>query len=140
MLNPVVRAILASPLHWPLSRWFVLLRWTGEKSGEQRATPVSYVQERRVLYVTAGDKWTEHVVGNATLTVRLRGSWRPATAVLIGDPDDSRREHIRLFTEHGWFRWLAGIPRKRDGKPDEALVAQAIEAGRKLIVIEMRVR
>ncbi len=138
LLNPFVRFLLASPLHWPLSRWFVLLSWTGEKTGQPRSTPVSYVREGSVVWVTAGDKWTEHVVGNQTLRVRLRGIWKPATAVEVTDPEECRREHVRLFKEHGWFRFLAGIP-KRDGKPDEEQLAHAIESGRKLIRIEWEV-
>ena len=135
VLNPVVRTLLRSPLHWPLSRWFVLLSWTGEKSGQQRSTPVSYVQEDSVAWVTAADKWTKHVVGNETLRLRLRGAWTSASASQV-ENEESLQQHVRLFSDHGWFRWLAGIP-KRNGEPDEAQVAKDIESGRKLIRIQI---
>ena len=41
--NPAMKLILNSPVHWPLSRWFAVLSWTGRKSGRHYSTPVSYV-------------------------------------------------------------------------------------------------
>ncbi len=135
-LNPIVKFLLATPLHWPWSRWFLLLAWTGAKSGQPRSTPVSYVSDETGTFVTTGDRWPAFVTGNPTFRVRMRGSWRAATAVIVADPDESRREHERVFSDHGWFRWLAGIP-KRDGKPDDAAVVRAIASGRQLVRIEL---
>ncbi len=132
LLNPIVKTLLATPLHWPWSRWFLLLAWKGVKTRKPRSTPVSYVRDDTGTFVTTGDKWPAFVIDNPTLRVRLRGKWQPATAVIVTDPQESRREHGRIFSEHGWFRWLAGIP-KRDGKPDDAAVAKAIASGRKLV-------
>ena len=72
-LNPVVRLILASPLHWPLSRWFLLVSWTGAKTGQTHTTPVSYVRDGGALFVTTGDRWTRFAVGNPTFRVRYSG-------------------------------------------------------------------
>jgi hypothetical protein len=135
LLNPIVRVLLATALHWPLSRWFLLLAWTGLKSGRARSTPVSYVRDQTGTYVTTGDRWTAYVIGNPSLRVRMRGRSTAARAVLIENPEVSLREHERIFSEHGWFRLLAGIP-KLDGHPDSAAIAKAIASGRKLIRID----
>jgi F420H(2)-dependent quinone reductase len=134
-LNPVMRALLVSPLHWPLSRWFLVLSWKGAKTGRVYRTPVSYVSDEAGIFVTSGDRWTRYVIDNPTFRVRLRGRWIPATAVPISDPEDSRREHRRIFEEHTWFRWLAGIP-SVEGHTDDAAVARATASGRNLIRID----
>jgi hypothetical protein len=135
-LNPVVRTLLASPLHWPLSRWFLLLSWTGAKTGQAHRTPVSYVLDEAGIVVTTGDRWPRYVIGNPSFRVRNRGRWFSATAAQIDDPEESVREHVRIFQRHNWFRWLAGIP-KKDGQTDVDAVGRAIKAGRKLIWIEL---
>lgn len=133
-LNPIVRILLASPLHWTVSRWFLLLAWKGSKTGRARSTPVSYITDASGTWVTTGDRWPLFVIGNPALRVRMRGHWSPASAVLVDDERESVREHTRIFSDHGWFRFLAGIP-AREGSPDSLAIAKAIESGRKLIRI-----
>ena len=135
-LNPIMRLLLASPLHWPLSKWFLLLSWTGSKTGRARSTPVSYVSDATGIMVTTGDRWPRYVIGNPTFRVRHRGRWSLATVSEVSDPGESKREHVRIFDEHNWFRLLAGIP-KKDGHTDVDAVARAIAAGRKLIRIDL---
>jgi hypothetical protein len=137
VLNPIVELLLRSPVHWPLSRWFLLIAWTGQKSGLERSTPVSYVSDEVGTWVTTGDRWPDFACGNPTFRVCHRGRWRPAVAVEVADLADSQREHERIFSVHAWFRILAGIP-KHNGKPDSASIARAIAAGRRLIRIEYR--
>lgn len=136
VLNPVILRLLASPLHWPLSRWFLLISWTGAQTGGTHSTPVSYVRDQAGIFVTTGDRWPRFAVGNPTFRVRYRGRWSSAAAVLVADPEDSRPGHVRIFEQHGWFRFLAGIP-KAHGHTDEAAVVRAIAAGRKLIRIDL---
>jgi F420H(2)-dependent quinone reductase len=138
VVNPIVRVVLASPVHWILSRWFLLLSWTGQKSGQARSTPVSYVTDDVGTWVTTGDRWPDYVIGNPTLRVRMRGRWSPARAVLIDDEAQSLREHTRIFTEHRWFRFLAGIP-ARHGVPHDTAIATAMQAGRKLIRVDRQI-
>jgi F420H(2)-dependent quinone reductase len=134
--NPVMRALLASPLHWPLSRWFLLISWTGAKTGLARSTPVSYVRDGTTIYVTTGDRWPRYVMGNDTFRVRQRGRWVSARAELVTDREESSREHARIFARHGWFRLLAGIP-KRGGRVDEKAINRSLEAGRQLVWIAL---
>jgi hypothetical protein len=135
-LNPVVRLLLTSPLHWPLSRWFLLVSWAGAKTGRTHATPVSYVSDETGIFVTTGDHWPRFVVGNPTFRIRYRGGWHAATATKISDPAESAREHRHLFDQHGWFRLLAGIP-STHGHADDEAIARSIAGGRNLIRIEL---
>jgi hypothetical protein len=134
-LNPIMRFVLATPFHWPLSHWFLLIGWTGGKSGKQHSTPVSHIRDDTGIWVTTGDRWPRFVIGNETTRVRLGGRWVRARAVPITDAEVSRRMHARLFQDHGWFGFLAGIP-KRDHRVDEAAVVRSIAAGRQLLRID----
>jgi hypothetical protein len=135
--NPVMRRLLASPLHWPWSRWFAVLAWTGRKTGRRYSTPVSFVREGRTAYVTTGDRWWRNLTERAPVAMRISGRWRKGTAVSLTDPADSREQHERLFREHPWFRLLAGIPRGPEGGPDTVAVARAVMAGRVLVRIDL---
>ena len=135
--NPLVRRLLESPLHWPLSRWFAVLAWTGRKTGRRYSTPVSFVREGRTAYVTTGDRWWRNLTEGGPVAMRIAGRWREGTAAPLMDPAESRAQHERLFREYSWFRLLAGIARGPGGGPDTAAVARAVMAGRVLVRIEL---
>jgi hypothetical protein len=135
--NPVMRPLLDSPIHWPLSRWFAVLAWKGRKTGRRYSTPVSYVREGNTVFVTTGDKWWRNITGGAPVTMRLAGRERQGTAEPILDAGAGRAEHERLFRDHPWFRRLAGIPKGADGGPDPTAVARAVESGRVLVRIQL---
>jgi hypothetical protein len=134
--NPVMRRLLDSPVHWPLSRWFAVLAWSGRRSGRRYSTPISYVREGDVAFVTTGDRWSRNLSGGASVAIRIAGRWRQGTAQpILGAA--GRAEHERLFREHPWFRRLSGIPKGPDRGPDAAAVARAVASGRVLVRIQL---
>ena len=134
--NPVMRRLLNSRAHWPLSRWFAVLSWTGRKSGRQYSTPVSYVRDGSSAYVTTGDRWWHNLTGGAPVRVRISGHWLEGIGVPVRNAE-SRTEHERLFREHPWFRWLSGIPGDGRGGPDRVALDRALGSGRVLVRIEL---
>jgi hypothetical protein len=135
--NPAMRVLLGSPLHWPLSRWFAVLSWTGRKTGRRYSTPVSYVREGTTVWVTTGDRWWHNLTGGAPVSIRVRGRWHEGRGVAVTDGVESRLEHRRLFVENAWFRRLAGIPGGRGGGPDPEALVQSLGAGRVLVRIDL---
>jgi hypothetical protein len=131
-----MRRLLESPAHWPWSRWFAVLVWSGRKTGRRYSTPVAYVREGSTCYVTTGDRWWRNLVGGAPVAMRIAGRWQQGNAVALTDAEQSRAEHERLFRGHPWFRVLAGIPTSRGGGPDTAAVRRAVAAGRILVRVE----
>ena len=136
-LNPIIRILLDSPLHWPLSRWFAILAWTGRRSGERYSTPVSYVREGSTVWITTGDKWWHNLSGGAPVRMRIGGLWHSAQGEAVTDRALSRTEHERLFRAHAWFRWLSGIPAATGGEPDARAIDRALEAGRTLVRVDL---
>lgn len=136
--NPVMRRLLDSPVHWPLSRWFAVLAWRGRKTGRRYSTPVSYVREGGTAFVTTGDAWWRNLEGGAPVAMRIAGRWHTGSALPLLDAADSHAEHERLFRLHPWVRRLAGIPAEPDGGPDADELARAIAAGRVLVRIQLQ--
>jgi deazaflavin-dependent oxidoreductase (nitroreductase family) len=137
LLNPVMRRLLRSPLHWPLSRWFAILTWTGRRSGQPYSTPISYVREDEIVWVTTGDRWWRNLLDGAPVGVHLAGRWREGTGAPVTDPTESYAVHARLFRAHPWFRLLSGIPADRTGDPDPTAIERAVDAGRVAVRIKL---
>ena len=138
LLNPMMRLLLGSPLHWPLSRWWILLRWRGPDTGEPHTIPVSHIREGDTLLVTTGDRWWQRLERSPEVKARVSGRWRPVRASIVHDRETAVSEHVRLFRRHAWFRILAGVPRRPRGGPDPEAVARAVDAGRTLVRLEIR--
>lgn len=138
VLNPVVRALLGSPLHWPLSRWLALLTVTGRKTGIRRTTPVSYVRDGDLVFLTTGDRWVWNLSGGAPVEIRIRGRWLAGDATPVTDHEESLATHQRLFREHPWFRALCGLPAGAPDGADPVALQQSLAAGRTLVRISLR--
>jgi deazaflavin-dependent oxidoreductase (nitroreductase family) len=137
LLNPVLERLLASPLHPLLSPFFMLLGWTGRKTGRSYTTPVSYVREGDRVFVTTGDRWWRNLVGGGPVQLRIAGRAWTGTATLLTDREECIAVHTRLFRERPFFRRLAGLPAAPGGGADPADVARAVDAGRMLVRIDL---
>jgi deazaflavin-dependent oxidoreductase (nitroreductase family) len=86
--NPIITFILRSPFHFLVSGMYLLITFTGRKSGRTYTTPVQFKQEGRTLkFVTRrGRAWWRNLNGGAPVSVRVRGRTQTGTAsVLPGD-------------------------------------------------------
>ena len=75
LYNPIVAAILRSPLHAAMSNSTMLLTFSGRKSGRTYTTPVNYVRDGDELLVVGsrGHSWWKNLRGDAVVSVRVRG-------------------------------------------------------------------
>ncbi len=75
LYNPVVAAVLRSPLHGLMSKSVMLLTYRGRRSGRAFATPISYVRDGEDLLAAASrdHAWWKNLRGGAPVKVRLRG-------------------------------------------------------------------
>jgi deazaflavin-dependent oxidoreductase (nitroreductase family) len=88
--NPLLRVVLSSPLHRPLSRTLLVLSYIGWRSGRRRATPVQYARFGDDLALVAArashKSWWRNFRDPAPVTITLRGRRQRAIAeVLRGD-------------------------------------------------------
>jgi hypothetical protein len=106
IVNPLVRALLRSPLHPLLSGRLLLLRVTGRRSGRTFEVPVGYLRNDSGLVITVGSperkQWWRNIDGPAPITLALGGRTRTGVAELL-DSGATMQVHIALPNEllHG---------------------------------------
>ncbi len=90
--NTVVETILKSRAHPILSRSMVLVRYVGNRSGEERTLPVQYADTLHGLVVMVGKpetkNWWRNFVQMGQAQVLLKGTWTPMTAHALRGADD----------------------------------------------------
>lgn len=73
IVNRLMTFVLRSPLHGIVSKNFLLITFTGRKSGKIYTTPVSYSQDGDRVTIFTHANWWENLQHEAPLTLRLRG-------------------------------------------------------------------
>jgi len=78
--NPVIRPLLASPLHRVLSKRLMLLTYTGRKSGRRITIPIGYFEwePNVVLAASSHFGWIPNLRTGPTVQLRIRGRRRHA--------------------------------------------------------------
>lgn len=86
LYNPLMIGLLRSPLHGIASKYFILLTFTGRKSGKVYTTPVEYFYNGNTLHVFTQVQrvWWRNLQGGVPVTVRLRGQDYAAIAEAVG--------------------------------------------------------
>jgi deazaflavin-dependent oxidoreductase (nitroreductase family) len=117
LVNPLVRAILRSPVHGMLSRSLLILTYSGRRTGRMRSLPVMYAEEsNRDLVIFAGSPdektWWKNLIEPAPVSIILRGRRFNANACAI--PGGPR-------VEAAWKTYTAKFPKasvaRKQGEP-----------------------
>ena len=85
--NPVMRRLLRSPLHGPVSRALCLLHFRGRRTGRAYTVPVGHHLIDGQLCVLTNSGWRVNFRGGADIEVTHRGRRHRARAELVEDPD-----------------------------------------------------
>ena len=88
-INPLVVFLLTSPLHFLVSKWFMVLNVTGRKTGTVYRIPVQYYQQGHVLMViTSRDyRWWRNLIDGTLVEVNLRGKTVKGHTSISLNPD-----------------------------------------------------
>jgi hypothetical protein len=90
--NTVVETILKSPAHPILSKSMVLVRYVGNRSGQEHTLPVQYADTHHGLVVVVGRSetktWWRNFTEMGQAQVLLKGTWTPMTAHALRGADD----------------------------------------------------
>ena len=73
VMNKVPTTILRSPLHPLMSNKYLLLSFTGLKSGRKYTTPVAYLRDHETFLVTTDSPWWKNLHGGAPVTLQVKG-------------------------------------------------------------------
>lgn len=99
-LNPLIRALLRSPLHFLASKGLMVLSVTGRKSGRSFSFPVGYQREGGTLTVLVSEarrkQWWRNLRQPAPVGLVLRGRERTGTGQLVAPGSDLFYRSVEL--------------------------------------------
>jgi deazaflavin-dependent oxidoreductase (nitroreductase family) len=97
-LNPLVGALLRSPLHFLLSPGLALLTVTGRRSGRSYSIPVGYQRDGDDVVVMVSEarhkQWWRNYYEPGPVQLRLRGREQSGTAELVAPGSEEFRERV----------------------------------------------
>jgi len=103
--NPLVRAVLSSPLHRLLSRGLALITVTGRRSGRRYTFPVGYRQDGDWVTVNVGaagrKRWWRNLSYEDRVEMRIRGRRRAGRARAHGDEHTGVTVEVHLDPDAG---------------------------------------
>ncbi|MEE9608526.1 MAG: nitroreductase/quinone reductase family protein [Myxococcota bacterium] len=113
-LNPLLAAILRSPLHWLLSPGLVLLTVTGRRTGRRYSIPVGYQRDGEVLTIMVSEapkkSWWRNFRQPGSIELHLRGRARSGRAELVAPgSDEFRSAASRTLRRMPWLGRVFGI-------------------------------
>ena len=101
VMNPLLAALLRSPLHGLISKRLMLLSFQGRKTGQRYSIPVGYLQQGSRLFVFSHSSWSKNFAGGAAVALRLRGQQVNGTARLIQDAGQIAEVVQMSVAQHG---------------------------------------
>lgn len=134
LMNAFPKAILGSRLHSMMSGKYLLLGFTGRKTGTVYSLPVGYVRDGSTTYISTDSKWWHNIANGeaATMTIgkgSVTGSSRRITDV------DAAVSALRQLSELGGYAKAAGLP-VVDGAVPESALRDAVTGDRVVLAIE----
>lgn len=100
VLNPALKVLLKTPLGGLIGD-FMLVSFTGRKSGKKYSTPVSAHQLDGVLCVILEAQWKHNFRGGADAQVSFRGKTRTMRGELVTDKATVAEICDRVATSYG---------------------------------------
>jgi deazaflavin-dependent oxidoreductase (nitroreductase family) len=125
--NPILAALLRSPLHSAVDRSMMLISVTGRRSGKVYTTPVNYIRDGDSLTVisTRERTWWRNLRGGAEIDVFLLGQARPARATVAEDDAPVAEALGRVLARDQAYARFLGVRMRPDGtaEPNDLLRA-----------------
>lgn len=101
LANPVMRALLQSPLYVLVSRGLGVLRLRGRKTGREYAIPLRLHDHNDETVVLTGATWRLNIGEGADVEIVHRGRRRARRAVTVANPEATAREYLRAIDRYG---------------------------------------
>jgi F420H(2)-dependent quinone reductase len=98
--NPIVKAVLSSPLHPLLSRGLALITVTGRRTGRRYTFPVGDQQDGDRVTVNVGwserKSWWRNLRQRGQVQMQIRGHRRTGSAWAFGDERSGVTVEVKL--------------------------------------------
>ncbi len=137
VINPLMRLVLSSPLHFVVSGSLLLMRYRGRRSGIWRTTPLRYVEDGDVLrcFSSQNTQWWRNLQGGAKVTLTVRGKRLDCEATVVTDQERARAllaAYLDEFPQDAAYHEVSLTPSRQ---PEPESLARA---ARDSVAVEMR--
>jgi deazaflavin-dependent oxidoreductase (nitroreductase family) len=117
-INPLVTAVLRSPLHWLLSSGLMLITIKGRRSGRRYTIPVGYQRHGGVLTILVSEapkkQWWRNFPDPAPVELRVKGKTLQGTAKQVPATAPEFRERVEeTLRRLPWMARVFGVKCKR---------------------------
>lgn len=136
LVNLVPRLVLSGPGHRLMSRRYLLLDFTGRRSGRRYVLPVAYVADGATLQISTDSRWRVNVDRGQPFHVVLGGTRRSARARRVAGPAavSALRSlvQIRGYAAAAGLHAVDGVVSEAElhrGARERAVLAIDLEAG-----------
>lgn len=99
VVNPILRAVLRSPLHRPLSKKLMLLTVTGRHTSRKYTVPIGRHEDDGVFLVSVSGSWRYNL--GAPVRLMVEGREHVGHAEIEDDPDQVARTFKMLYDRYG---------------------------------------
>lgn len=125
--NPVVRLLLRTPAGGPMRKQFMVLAFTGRKTGRRYDIPVVAHRLGGELYSLTDARWRHNFRGGADVAVTLDGHATRMRGQLLEDPETVAPIYARSIEQFGVRRAqrMLGIKIHTPGPPSAEALAEA---------------
>jgi deazaflavin-dependent oxidoreductase (nitroreductase family) len=136
--NPVLTALLRSPLHSVVDGSMLLISVTGRHSGRVYTTPVNYFRDGETLTVVSLRQrtWWRNLRGGAEVSLLLRGEPRRGRATVAEDEALVAQALRSIVAGHPAYARILGARVRPDGTADPDGLAHA---ARSRVVVSLHV-
>lgn len=119
--------LLRSPLHKIASKNTLIITFIGQKSGKKYTTPVNYVIDRNVIFITSlrSRTWWKNLRGGAKIKVHLRGKDLETNAEVFEDNEKVKEQLMRYLQNAPQYARYFKVNLDPDGHPNPENIAQA---------------
>ena len=129
IINPMMRFILRSRFHAPMSNSLMLIMFTGSKSKRLYTTPVRYVRDGDTIrcFSSQAAKWWRNLSGGARVTLTIQGDSKPYMAQVIRSDDQVREALIQYFRLYPQDAAYHEVRLSKDKQPAAEDLEQAVK-------------
>jgi hypothetical protein len=128
VINKSMKFILRSPLHRLVSKYILLITFTGRKSGKIYTTPVSYSQDDEYVYIFTHANWWKNLINGAPVILRIRGRDLHGMAEPIAEDKVAVAAGLMAHLEKSPFdARFYNVTFDDNGNPKEEEVAEAVQ-------------
>jgi hypothetical protein len=137
-VDTVMRALLRSPLHRPLSGKLLIITVIGRKTGRRIAVPVAYAEHDGALLVGTAAAWRRNLRPGAPVEVTLRGRTVHADWDVVSDEEQAAELYQVILAGNSTHGRFVQISLEPDGRVNRAELRRALDRG--VVVLRLRPR